>query len=206
MYNKDSDFDNSQNKSMPVSINNEKNAKKSQLLQSAGWVVAVLLTLLFIFVGRPYFEKQAYNQGKADQLAEDIIKLEGTGPLAQVEINNVSGVITEIGDKMLTLRTDPLPNNPLRDPLPEIREGVVDDSTEFVQLFISNTLSPETPEEAVDTPPSSFTPVSISFADLKVGDAVEVYSDEEDLAYKTKFLAKRVQSVIIPDFTPPTNQ
>lgn len=167
-------------------------SNSSAWVSSAGWLVAVLLTAAFVFLGRPYFENQAYQRGRVDQKNEDVSMLEKNGlVMPEVEINSLVGEILSIEDGLLTLKTEPLQFNPLKDDMPAVREVVIDDMTTFSEFKVQQGVAES--DLSAGALPSQLIETPLTLADLKVGETVQVFAREDDISAKTKFVASKIQ-------------
>jgi len=145
-------------------------------------------------------------------------------PMANLEINNVSGQVTAIQDNAITLKIRPL--EPLADPSLDERIVKVDANTKIytleqkdqaeyqkemadfdkkMQEQLKNPPKPgETPAAAAGAimPPEFFVKKEASISDIKVGMNINVIAADKDIKNAKQFSAAEINLQPVPVMTP----
>lgn len=145
-------------------------------------------------------------------------------PMANFEINNVSGQVTAIQDKAITLKIMPL--EPLADldlderiikadantkiytleqkDQAEYQKEMEDFNKKMQEQANSMPAPGETPASPADaiTPPEFFVKKETSLSDIKIGDNINVIAADEDIKNTKQFTAAEINIQPAPAMTP----
>lgn len=159
------------------------------------FAVGIVLGVVIGYAGGVYFNKNSFQQGVIqgrkemegeyqEKLKEFFPSLEGPE-----EIYSVYGEIVSIEERVLTLKQEIPPGNPLKGPVTKTWTVEVTDETEIIKL-VERTL--EEMEASGEELPEPFSEVEIKFSELEQGDLVRIRS-AEDIKDKVQFEAERIE-------------
>ncbi len=169
------------------------------VISSLGWLAAIVLTGLFLFVGKPYFYTQGYEQGKKDQFAHDVSQVEKALPesaLPAQAMESFGRIVSLTGSTIVLSVESSTPGlyNPLA---PKKQQRIlVDSQTKIIEktpLTKEQYLAAMKPVQSggnVQINPYVEKPILIT--DLKVSDQIQARPRVAADLSKSEFLADQI--------------
>lgn len=177
--------------------------RASILISSLGWVIAVIVVAVSLFIVKPYYFGTGYDQGKSDQYNHDVTVVQNyigspPPPTANLIAVPIQGKITAVSsnslqvDSLAPASVNPLINQPRKYTI------LVDAQT---KIYLQ---SPKTQAEyqdavkkaqAANQDPSRIMPYDqkvIAISDLKVGDTIQALGKDPTDSTKETFTASEI--------------
>lgn len=170
----------------------------SRTILYSGWVLAVVLTLVFLTLGQAHW----YASGKKDQLQADIARLEKNNynivPVDKIMAFN--GKFVAFNDSRvssISFENTDVPNNPLLHDYPRVRRAVLDSDTQVILRTAKNIrdFNAEVARARVTKGNLNILPYTesaISVSTIEVGKYIQVVARDPGMAYKETFVASKV--------------
>lgn len=184
----------------------------SLIVSAAGWMAAVVVVALALFLGKPHFFNKGYEQGRTDQAAQNVAAVDQQIASQAIQGDNyvVLGRVVSVSAAEIVFETgNPILVNPLRSG-PRQQTAVINAQT----VIERRTMLPQDEiiriqEQARSRGLSTQDVVihqaeTISATDLKPGDEISIYPAVVADAVKDSFAARQVL-LVISNQTPTTN-